>query len=301
MSKIKVLQLIIFVLIYPFIWLFSILPFKILHLISDIFYYLIYYIIGYRKKVVYDNLKLVFPEKSKDELEKISKKFFKHFVDVFIEIIKSFTISKKQISKRYVFSNTEVLNELEGKNKSVILLGGHYANWEWMFSLNLQITANGFGVYKEVKNPYFDKKIRQTRGRYKTTLVPTKNIFSLIAENHKSGLLSIYGFLGDQTPAPAKTHYWSSFLGVDNVPIHTGAELLAKKHDLAVVYFSTKRIKRGYYETSFKLITESPSDFEDYKITDIYLSEIEKHIKKAPEYYFWTHKRFKHRGKNLKS
>tara|TARA_R110002073_G_scaffold72537_1_gene177455 strand:+ start:447927 stop:448676 length:750 start_codon:yes stop_codon:yes gene_type:complete len=249
---------------------------------------------------VIHNLKLAFPEKSDLELKQIRKKFFKHFVDIFIEIIKSFTISEKQISKRYTFTNIEVLHELENSGKSGILLGAHYANWEWVFNLNLKIKFNGYAVYKKVKNQYFDSKVRSTRGRYKTTLVPTKEIFSVIRENNKQKILSLFGFLGDQSPKPHKAHYWSTFLGVKDVPIHTGVELLAKKYDLAIVSFNTKKIKRGYYESTFKLLTDSPRTFEDYTLTDIYLKDLEKHIKEQPEYYFWTHKRFKHQGKNNK-
>jgi len=290
------MQFLIFILVYPFIWLFSILPFKVLYFISDCFYYLIYYIIGYRKKTVTYNLKLAFPNKSDQEIKSIRKKFYKHFVDVFVEMIKSFTISEKAILNHYKFRNIEVLQQLEANNKSILLLGSHYANWEWIFCLNLHVKFNGYAVFKKLKNTYFDKKIRQSRGRYRTSLIPTKKILDTIDTNTKSNILSIYGFLGDQSPRIAKTHYWSKFLGV-NVPIITGPEMLAKKYNLTVVIFHTKKTKRGYYETTFKLLTETPNDFKDYDITDNYLRELEKSIYEAPEYYFWTHKRFKHKDK----
>ncbi len=291
------MQFVIFILIYPLIWFISILPFRVLYFISDLFYYLLYYIIGYRKKIVVGNLRLVFPEKSDVEIKKITKTFYKHFVDIFIEMIKSFTISEKQISKRYSFTNIEVLHALEEKGKSGILYGAHYANWEWIFNLNLKIKFNGYAIYKKVKNPYFDKKVRETRGKYNTTLVPTKETFALMAKNKAQDVLSLYGFLGDQSPKKGKIHYWADFLGVKEVPIHTGVELLAKKHDLAVVYFNTRKIKRGYYVSTFQLLTENPNEFKDYELTDLYLREVEKQIKNAPEYYFWTHKRFKNVGK----
>ncbi len=290
------MQFLIFILVYPFIWLFSILPFRVLYFISDCFYYLTYYVVGYRKKTVIYNLKLAFPEKSDEEIKVITKKSYRHFMDVFVEMMKAFTISKKSMLKRYKFTNIELLKEFENNDKSVLLLGSHYANWEWVFCLNLFIKYNAYGVIKKLKNSYFDKKIRQTRGRYQTKIVSTKEIFNIIDANTKNNIPSIYGFLGDQSPKVNKTYHWSNFLGV-HAPIITGSEMLAKKHNLTVIMFRTKKVKRGHYETTFKLLAENPSDFKDYDITDNYLRELEKSIYKAPEYYFWTHKRFKHKGK----
>lgn len=289
------MQFIIFALVYPIIWLFSILPFRILYFISDGFYYLIYYVIGYRKKVVTYNLKLVFPDKSDQEIKKISKKFYRHFIDIFIEMIKAFTISEKEILKRYTFTNIELIHSLESDANSMVLIGSHYANWEWIFSLNLSMDFKGYAVYKRIKNRFFDKEIRHTRGRYHTLLVPTKEIFKVVAGNTENNILSIYGFLGDQSPNINKQRHWSKFLGV-KVPVHTGVETLAKKYNLSVVAFNTRKIKRGYYETTFKMLAKDPNDFEDFNITEKYLSELEKSVYHQPEYYMWTHKRFKHKN-----
>ena len=288
------MQFLTFILVYPFIWLLSILPFRVLYFISDIAYYFIYYVIGYRKKTVYYNLNLAFPNKNKDEIKNIAKKSYRHFTDIFVEMIKSFTISEKELTKRYTFKNIDILHKLESENRSAMLLAAHYGNWEWVFILNTQVKFNGYAIYKKVKNPYFDRKVRETRGRYKTTLVPTKEIFSVIRENSKNNKLSLYGFLGDQSPKPEKAHYWGEFLGVNDVPIHTGTELLSKKHNLPIVIFTTRKIKRGFYETTFIETVNDPKSVEDYKITDQFLEIVEKQIRKAPEYYFWTHKRFKH-------
>ncbi len=298
MPEIFSVKLLTFLLVYPLIWLLSILPFRVLYLISDIAYFFIYYIIGYRKKTVIGNLKIAFPEKSDDEIKHLSKKFYKHFTDIFAEMVKSFTISKQQIMKRYTFKNIEVIHHLQDQGKSAILLGFHYANWEWIFNLNLQIKYTGFAIYKRIRNKYFDKKVRETRGRYNTILVPTKEIFSVIKENKQKKVLALYGFLGDQSPKPKKLHYWNDFF-YTYVPIHTGVETLAKKHDLPIVFFTVKKIKRGYYEATFELLTDAPSSYKDYELTDKYLQKVEAHIKAAPEYYFWTHKRFKHKDKAI--
>ena len=298
MLKIFIVQFLVFILIYPIIWLLSILPMSVLHFISDIAYYIIYYIVGYRKKVVFDNLNLAFPEKSEKEIKIIAKKSYRHFTDVFVEMIKSFTISEKETKKRFKINNIEVLKDLENKNKSGILYGFHYANWEWIFILNTQVKFTGFAIYKKIANKYFDKKMKETRGRYRSVLVPTKEIFKVAQKNFDNKLLSLYGFLGDQTPKIDKAHYWSDYFGV-NVPIQTGAEFFAKKYDLPVVFFSVERVKRSYYECTFKLLTDEPKSYNNYEITDMYLRELERHIKKAPEYYFWTHKRFKHMDNKL--
>ncbi|MCK0131724.1 lipid A biosynthesis acyltransferase [Flavobacteriaceae bacterium F08102] len=282
-----------FILVYPFIWLISILPFRVMHLVSDFFYIVTYYIIRYRRKVVEKNVRLAFPEKSPKEIKSLIKKSYRHFVDVLFEMIKSFTISEAEISARYKFTNIELIHALEKQGKSILLMGGHYGNWEWIFILNKYIKSTGFAVYKKLENPYFERQIRRSRGRFGTHLVPTKETSSTIDRNHREKVQAMYGFLTDQSPKRNKAHHWGPFFGVE-VPIHTGAEYLAKKHDLAVVMFTTKRVKRGYYESTFEILTEQPNSVKDFEITDTFLQKFEDHIKEAPAYYFWTHKRFKH-------
>ncbi len=268
----------------------------ILYGISDVFYALLYYVIGYRKKVIYNNLKLAFPSKSENELKKIQKKFFRHFTDLLVESIKAFTISEKEILKRYKYKNVELFKSLEPLNKSILLTGAHYANWEWVICLNKLVNFSPYAAYAKIKNPYFDKKITTTRSKFGANFIKTSLISKTIENNKKINKLSMYGLLSDQSPQLHKTHYWSKFLGV-KVPVITGAEMLAKKHDLIVVNFKTTKIKRGYYETEFELITATPKDFEDYEITDMYLKITESHINKQPEFYLWSHKRFKHKDK----
>ncbi len=290
------MQFIIYILVYPIIWLISILPFSILYLISDFFYILIYYIFGYRKKVVLDNLILAFPEKKLDELKKIRKKFYHHFIDIFVEMIKSFTISEKNLKRRYTFNNIELIQNLEKKGKSIVLMGAHYANWEWVFIMNKYVSCKGVAAYSKIENKYFDKAIRKSRGRFGTILVRTSKLIELLDFNKKNNITAIYGLLSDQSPMVQKTKYWNTFLGV-TVPIHTGAEYLAKKNNFAVVMIKTSKLKRGYYTSEFKLLTENPKNYKNYDITDMFLREVESQIYSAPEYYFWTHNRFKHKDK----
>ncbi|SDX92363.1 KDO2-lipid IV(A) lauroyltransferase [Lutibacter oricola] len=290
------MNLLVYILVYPLIWLISILPFKLLYLFSDFLYTILYYVVGYRKKVVLDNLKMVFPEKEEKELLIIRKQFYHHFIDIFMEMIKSFTISEKEMCKHYQFPNLEVFHKLYKNGKSTILVGAHYANWEWIMCLNNQVTYKGYAAYTKIGNPYLNNSILKSRSKFGVTLKQTSKIIREIEHNDTNNIQAMYGLLSDQSPQLKKTHYWADFFGV-KVPIHTGAEMLTKKYDMNLVFMNSKKIKRGYYETTFEVITENPRDFKDYELTDIFLDKVEKQVKSNPAYYFWTHKRFKHKDK----
>ncbi len=288
-------QLLAYILIYPFLLLISILPFRLLYLFSDGLYFLLFRIIRYRKKIVLENLNLVFPEKSKKEINTIVKKFYHHLCDMIVESIKSLTISEKEMKSRFVFNNLDAIYDLEKDNKSIILMCAHYGSWEWIFILQTYIKHKGYAIYKRIKNKYFDKLIKSIRAKYNSYLITTKEtIPTLIAAKNK-GELTINGFISDQSPKINKAFHWNTFMGI-TVPIHTGAEMLAKRLDMSVVFFKVKRIKRGYYETTFQTIAKNPNDFDDYEITDLFTKLVEKQIYEAPEYYLWTHKRWKHRN-----
>ncbi|MDV7188018.1 lipid A biosynthesis acyltransferase [Lutibacter sp. TH_r2] len=291
------MDLIIYILVYPLIWIISILPFRILYLFSDFLYVIVYYLVGYRKKVVLDNLKLAFPEKEEKELLLIRKKFYHHFVDVFMEMIKSFTISEKQIYKRYKYTNVDFLNELYNNGKSSILVGAHYANWEWIMCLNQLVKYKGVAAYTKVNNVYLNNAILKSRGKFGVLLKQTSKIIKEMDYNHTNNIQAMYGLLSDQSPQLKKTHYWGQFFGVKNLPIHTGAEMLAKKYDMNFLYMNVEKIKRGYYEITFELITENAKKYANYELTDIFLNKVEKQVNTKPAYYFWTHKRFKHKDK----
>lgn len=288
------MQLLAYILIYPILWLISIMPFRILYFISDCLYVLLYHIAGYRKKTVRENLKLALPEKSDEERKIIEKAFYHHLCDLILESIKSMSISEKEMKKRFVFTNVEEILKLEKINKSIILVGGHYASWEWMFIIQKYINHKGYGIYKRLRNKYFDRLAKRIRARYDTHLITTKETISTLTESKNKGELTISGFASDQSPKIQKAYHWNEFMGI-KVPIHTGAEMLAKKLNMAVVFFSVKKVKRGFYETTFQTLTVKPNEFENYKITDKFMDLVEEQIKEAPEYYLWTHKRWKHR------
>lgn len=290
------MQLLAYIIVYPFLWLISLLPFRILYFVSDGVYVLLYYIIGYRKKVVTNNLKLVFPKKTETEIKVIRKKFYHHLCDMFLEMSKTMTISEKSLKKRFKIKNPEELKRLEELNKSVILIFGHYASWEWSIVIQNYINFKGLAVYKQLANQYFDKLIRDIRSKFNTSLISTKETISVIIHNEENGIKSIIGFLSDQSPRPTKDVYWSSFMGIET-PCFTGAERLAKKLDLSTAFLKVTKVKRGYYEAEVMTLAENSNDYKNYELTDMFLRELEKQIYEAPEYYFWTHKRWKHKEK----
>lgn len=290
------MQLLVYLLVYPFVWLISILPFRLLYFLSDVLYVFIYKIFGYRTKVVKSNLRLVFPEKSETEISRITSGFYHHLCDMILESLKTLSIKEKDIKERYKFTNVDLILDLEKKNKSIILMCAHYGSWEWIFILQRYVSHKGYAIYKRIANKYIDKLIRDIRAKYDTYLITTKETYSTFDKSQKAKELTINGFVSDQTPKATKALHWGKFMNI-TVPMHVGAETIAKKYDMAVVFFSVKRVKRGFYETTFETITEAPNEYKDYDITDIFFKLVEKQIYNAPEYYLWTHKRWKHMDK----
>ncbi len=288
------MQLTLYVLIYPAIWLISKLPFRLLYLFSDLLYLLIYKVFGYRKKVVQSNLELVFPEKSNEEISTITSKFYHHLCDMIMESLKSLTIKEEDIKARYKFTNIELILDLEQKQKSIVLMCAHYGSWEWIFILQRYVNHKGYAVYKKIGNKYFDRLVKKIRAKYDTHLITNKETVEVLSKSQANNELNISGFVSDQSPKIWKALHWNTFMGI-NVPMHTGAEYLAKELDMAVVFFKVNRIKRGFYETTFETLTENPRQFKNYDITNLFFKKVEDQIRNAPEYYLWTHKRWKHK------
>lgn len=293
------MQLLVYILAYPFLWLISVLPFRVFYFVSDLVYFLIYHVIGYRKKVVYKNLKLVFPEKSDAELNAIRKDFYHHMCDLFLEMVKTMGLSKEEVKKRYHVLNIEVLQELE-KKKSILVLCSHYANWEWNVSMNNYVESKGYAVYQKIGNKYFDRLIKNIRSRWNTTPITQNETVKTVVRNEQLGITGIFGMVSDQSPMVSKAQYWSEFMGVE-VPIFNGAEVMARKLDLAVVFLKVSKVKRGYYQAEFIPITNAGKQTEKNEITERFLRETEKQIRERPEHYLWTHRRWKHRNKAPKN
>lgn len=288
------MQFLLYILLYPFLFCISILPFKILYFLSDCVYFLMYYVIGYRKKTVRSNLKMALPHLNESERLIIEKKSFHYLCDTFLEMIKTITISKSEIGKRYVLKNLDYYLELEKKGKSIALMTAHYASYEWAISMNHNITFQGVGIYKKIANPYFDKLVKDIRSKFKATLITTKETKSFMEQRNIDKRLCLYGFASDQTPRRADNNYWFRFLGIET-PIHIGAELFAKKYDMNVAFLKSKRVKRGFYEATIELLADNVDSVPDYKISELFIQKVEAQIHDAPEFYLWSHKRFKHK------
>ncbi|WP_353778475.1 lysophospholipid acyltransferase family protein [Winogradskyella sp. 3972H.M.0a.05] len=294
------MHLIVYIIAYPFLLLVSILPFRLLYMVSDLVYVLIFYVIGYRRKTVKSNLNLVFPEKSEQEIKAITKKFYRHMCDMFLEMIKSMSASKKSLLKRFAMINPEEFTRLEGLQKNVIVMYGHYASYEWSMVTENYFNFKGFGVYKKIKNKYFDALVRRIRSKYNTTLISTRDTYPKMVELTKQDVPFMIGFLSDQSPKLNDKNHWAEFMNI-KVPTFVGAEVIAKKLDMAVSYLKIKKVKRGYYEAELVTLAENPKNFENFEVTDLFLRQLEDQIKDAPEYYLWTHKRWKHYDKAPKA
>lgn len=291
------MQFLAYLLIYPIIWFISILPFKLLYLFSDLLYVVFYYIVKYRRKTVRKHLEMALPHLSEKERLEVEKKSYKHQCDMFLEMIKTLNISRKEMERRFVFTNLEIYKELEAKQKSVAIMFAHYASYEWAVSMNNYLNFKGYGIYKRIKNPYFDNLVKKIRLVHKATLITTKETTQTIEENNSNKVLAVYGFISDQTPGSVKNSHWYRFMGIET-PIHIGAEVLAKRFDMSVVFLRTKKVKRGFYEATLEVLTDDARSIPDYKISETFMQKVEEQIYEAPEFYMWTHKRWKHKKEN---
>ena len=289
------MQFLVYILVYPLLWLISILPFRLFYFFSDFVFFVLFYVVGYRKRVVSENLARAFPGKSKKELKKIKKEFYRHMCDMFLEMVKTLNLSKEELKERYKIINIEVLQDIV-KDKSVLIVCSHYANWEWNVSINNYVNAKGYAVYQKMGNTYFDDLIKKIRAKWNTTLITQQETVKTVYRNVQNGVNSAYGMVSDQSPQVKRAQYWSEFMGV-KVPIFNGPESMARKLDLAVVFLKVSKVKRGFYQAEFIPITTSGKQTKKHQITDQFLRLTEDQIREKPEYYLWTHKRWKHRNK----
>jgi len=268
----------------------SYLPMTILYLISDLFYLLLITVFPYRKRVVSENMRNVFPNLKDKEVVKLQRAFYRHFADILVEGVKNLTISSKDLKKRYRILNPAVLDELYAKGKSVLLVSGHYNNWEWMItSQPLWFKHKAFGIGMPLSNKFWNKVLTKKRERNGMTVVHAKNVKHAL-ENEKDSFAVLT--LADQSPGDSKKSYWTTFLGRPTAVLF-GVEQLAHEFDLAVVFYETKKVKRGYYEIKLKLLTETPKQLKWGEITELHVRELEKTILNKPEFWVWSHKRWK--------
>ncbi len=288
------MQLLIYSLVYPIILGISKLPWRLFYAFSTCCYLLTYYIIRYRRKTVTENLILVFPEKSEKEIRIIRKNFYKHMCDMFLEMTKSLSISREELIKRYKVVNLDEFHEYEKKGKSIITLMGHYGSFEWSNAIDLVSLNPCVGIYKQIKNKHFDNLAHRIRGRFNSRLIASHKVARQIIKDKQENRICAYGMISDQSPKINNAKYWTDFLGV-KVPIFLGGEFLAQRLDVIVLYLHVEKVKRGHYEVKFIPITENSKEEEKYFVIKTYLRHLEKQIREKPQYYLWTHKRWKHK------
>lgn len=273
----------------------SYMPMSVLSFFSDITFFLSYHLVKYRRKVVKENLKNAFPEKTPDELKEIEKGFYHHFTDFIFESIKSISISEKDVLARTSIKNVELLDKYYKQNKNVLVVCGHYNNWEfYALSLPKQLKHTTYSLYQPLKNKFFDRILLNSRKRNGMKLIKTRDIFKFFQEKNDNPKLMV--IVNDQSPTNKQKAYWNTFLNQDT-GWNVGPEKLAKKFNYVVLFGHSKKIKRGVYEVEFSLVTETPQQTNDEYITDKYSSILEDIIKKKPEFWLWSHKRWKHSKK----
>lgn len=274
-----------------FLYLVSLLPFWVLYLLSDVIFLLIYYVIGYRRKVVQENLLNSFPEKTEEERRVIEKKYFKYLADLMVETVKMITVSKKEIYKRVISPNAEILQKYFGEGRSLMMALGHYGNWEMAdLRMSLEVDKPVLVVYKPLTNDVFDKYFIKMRSRFGATLVAMKNIMRTMVK-HKDEII-ISAFVADQTPVKHEATYFTTFLNQPTA-FFLGVEKLARLNNSVVIFCDVVRTKRGHYSFNLIPLAENPKETTEYEITRAYVQCLETMIKREPQYWLWSHRRWK--------
>lgn len=281
-----------------FLKLLSLIPFKVLYVLSDGLFHILYYIIRYRRPLVRKNLTESFPEKGIDEIKQIEKKFYRYFTDQLLESSKMATISSEEMSRRMKFTNIETVNAVLREGKSIALYMGHYGNWEWVSSIPLCLEkgVKAVQIYHKLRNENMDRLMLHIRERMGAISVEMRKTARYITGLVSAREVSIIGFIADQSPRFNELHHFLPFLH-HKTPALIGTEKLIKHYGLESWFLKMKRVKRGYYEAELVPMHENPKSLPDYELTDIYYKMLEEMIQTHPELYLWTHNRFRHAEK----
>lgn len=272
------------------------LPFRLLYILSDIAFPIIYYVVRYRRRIVRQNLTTSFPDKSLKEIKRIERGFYHFLCDYFNETIKLLSISPEKMLRHIEFRGVEQLEQCFDRGQTCAAILGHYGNWEWLSATGLAFHRHTDAVMGLIYHPLYSKvfdrlfiRIRQSMGG---VCVPKKDILRRLVEYKQNGRMSLFGYIADQAPKWGNIHLWLDFLNHDT-PVFTGAERIMRKMNNAVFYVDMQRPRRGYYVCTFRLITERPQEMEEFEITRRFFRMLEQSIKENPQTYLWTHKRWK--------
>ena len=270
------------------------LPLCIIHGLSRLCYFVLYYIVGYRKRIVRHNIATAFPQKNEKDRKKIEKRFFIYLCDTFLESIKLSHWSENQMRRHMEFKNSEEISSLIREGKSVTLFLGHYGNWEWISSMKIWLEGEFAGgqIYKRLHSEVFDKLMIDNRSMFGVECIEMKNTLRHIIDCQRQGMTSVTGYIADQSPSKAESRYFVPFLN-KQVPVLTGAERITKRFGFEAYYVDVRRIKRGYWQAEFIRMHECPKALNDYQLTEIFYKYLTKTIERQPEFYLWSHNRFK--------
>ncbi|MDC1403275.1 lysophospholipid acyltransferase family protein [Crocinitomicaceae bacterium] len=269
----------------------SLLPLWVLYLFTDFFYLLLISIISYRRGVVRKNIANSFSDKTEKERRKIERKFYRHFTDLLAEGVKNLSISKMQLKKRIHVQNRDEIDQLYIQGKNVIFVGGHYNNWEWIIcAQNFLFAHQAVGIGMPMTNTFWDKRINLRRSRFGMKIVHAKNFKETLRQENGNPISLL--ILADQSPGDSMKSYWTKFLNQDTA-VAFGVENIAHEYNYAVVFLHMTKVKRGYYNVTFELICDLPSEMQYGEITDAHVKSLENDIYKDPQYWIWSHKRWK--------
>ena len=278
-----------------FLAVLSLLPLWILYISGNVAYLLLYYVFGYRRKVVRENLSNAFPEKETAEIIAIEKRYYKYLAGLIFEIIKMNAISEKEIRKRFVFKHTEQIEAYLSKGQSVLICSAHYGNWEWgTLGIGLHFSANHYPIYKPLSNPMFDNWFKKVRSKFGNKLIPMRQ--TLRALQASKGRPSLFSFGNDQSPSKDELHYWTTFLN-QATSVQLGIEKIAKMTNQPIFYLRINYVKQGYYTVDCVPLCLEPAATASYEITELHTRFLEKMIKEEPAYWLWSHRRWKHQPK----
>jgi KDO2-lipid IV(A) lauroyltransferase len=282
----------IYWLVYGGMWLFSALPFRVLYVLSDFNYLLMYYVGRYRRKVVRENLEKSFPEKTEAERLQIERKFYRYLSDYMLEDLKLLHMSAEDLCQRMIYKNTEQYLELTEKYGGIIVMIPHYANYEWLIGMGSVMKPGDVPVqvYKPLKDKYLNELFKQIRSRFGGYNIPKHSTAREIIKLKREGKNMVVGLITDQWPSGDR--YWTTFLGQETAFLN-GAERIAKMMNFPVFYCELTKTRRGYCEAEFKLMTEAPKETVEGEITDMFAYELEQTIRREPAYWLWSHKRWK--------
>lgn len=275
----------------PF-YLVSLVPFSLLYILSDFFYFVIYHVIGYRKQVVQENLRIAFPELSDNERQIIERKFYQHFCDLMVESIKGLSIQKNHLLKRIKIINPDILEKFQYNDKSFILYSGHLGNWEWMLSFPLVLKPKILTFYLPLSNAYFSNLITAIRGRFGVVSIEAGRGYKTLLQYSANKKTSFTLFLADQSPHKDTRMHWTKFFNTDTA-FNTGINTMARKLEMVVLFPYYRKIARGYYEVELVELWNGQTELSENEIIDTFANKLEVAIKESPHLWLWTHRRWK--------